>query len=1143
MARRKPPVEDETLDLEEEPRTAGLMGRLTSRLFLLSVVVGALVVAAPSIVSMLGLTDTLVGPWVPKGARLRVGPSNLAWWSPITLEQIHFRTDDESLDIHVEKVTTSASLLELALQPRSWGTVLLESPVVVAKVIAKPVQESTDSAASPDPAQAIETIDQTLAHVRGTIETRGGKINVDDGLGGIWSMQNVEGKVNVSPDSDTLMTLDLAGSMGQGDRSKVKGEMQVSRAKKATGQLSATEFPLGMLNPLLAWNGDGVRLGGSLTGKADFAYDLEASRLQIKAEQKMRDLVIASPALEPDRLTLSVIDGRLSMVAVGSTIQIEESEFQGDLGRASASGSIDWSKLSDPAGQNLTVEGMVDLPTLADRLPHLVRIREGVAVESGKISISLRPAADAPGHWDGVAEIREFRARGQGGPIAWDKPVSLTGRAGLDGEGRAVVDQFVCESDFLRAKGAGSLANFDVSAVCDLSRLQDRLGELMDLGDTKLAGRFSGRVQSTRNAAGGIALRGAAKAEELQVRVAGETLLAEPQLQAQFQLTSADQSLSKIVEGALVVKNEREHFNAHLVEAVTDWKEGSWGTWDVQASGDLAELVRRAESVSTMFAQSKLAGVGVVSGRFQFAPNVTRFEKLVVDVQGLAYNSPTVKVADKRVRLETSGSFQGEDLAVQLGPTAIIGQSAQFRTDKLQGKLTDDGFALACQAAVAADLSAVRQWTLPAGVPVDLAGQWEGNIGLESDGKRWATTVQGAINDFRYGAGETPTIDEPKVELAGRASSDAAQQGLSLQDFRVTVPGLAVTASGQMSELSAQQVVELTGWIDYDWQTLSPRLRGLLGDQIVFEGRDRRAFRLHGPVAANSKVEFAAAQERLVGGYPGLQGEFSLGWERARVYGFAAGAANIDGRLADSWVVTKPVSFPMNQGKVELRPGLFFGTQATYLHHPAGRLADRVQLTREMCEGALQYIAPVLADSVEVKGLVSVDVEEVKVPLGHLEQADFAGSIRLEDAQATGSPLLRELLVLTEGQPVVEIDKESEIRFRVRQGRVYHEGLRLRLPGMVIETSGFVGLDRSLEMTAEMPIPPRWFPNERVREKLAGQRIRVPIGGTLDKPRLDKQGFQRQVAELVQESAGRLIEGEINKQIDKQLGRFLDKLK
>jgi hypothetical protein len=1161
MGRKNRPVKEdseETFEASLRDSTAqrgrGFGGRLVRRLFMMGVVLVAFLVAAPSIISTLGWTGSLVGPWLPKGMSLKVGSTDLAWWSPITIENLSVRTSDGALEIEIAKLTTSSTLFNLALSPRDWGTIWLESPSVMAKVVqeASKSEATSQEGVAADPAQEV---DRLLADLRGKIEASGGQVQVEDGLGGRWSLEGVEGKVEISPDAQTAVAAEWKGSMAESKGSAVEGALAWSREKRAKGHLSASRFPLGMLNPFLAWNGDGARLSGMLTGRADFDYDTSLGRLQMKSEQRGTELVIASPAIEPDRLRLDSLEGRLSMLVVGSTIQIEQSDFRCDLGEASASGSMDLSKLSDPASQNLKVEGVVDVPTLAHRLPSLVRIREGVELESGQLAVSLRPAANMAGRWDALTEIRDFRASRGGKPVSWSKPVSLSATAGPGSDGEWVVDQFVCESDFLRAKGSGSLASFDVSAVCDLSRLQERLGELLDLGDTRLVGRVSGRIQSSQSPSGGIAMRGAAKGEDLEVRVAGETLLAERQLQAQFQLTAADRTLEKLIEGAIVLKNEREHLNCHLVEPVGDWKNGPWGTWDIQASGDLAELVRRADTVSTLFVDTKMAGVGVVSGRFHLTAASTRFEKLLVDVQGLEYRAPGLAILDQRVRMETSGVWNGEAMSLTLGPTSIIGQTVQCRADRLEGRLTDDGLAMVCQAQLAGDIGAIRRWTLPASVPVDVAGQFEGNVGLESDGKRWATTVNGTVNDLRYGAGEAPTIDEPRVELAGRASASIGgeDQGLLVQDFRVTVPGLAVTASGQVNQRSSDQVVELTGWMDYDWGTLSPRLRGLLGDQIVFEGRDRRAFRLSGPITSGAKTEFAAAREPvgadggstavLVGQYPGLKGEFSLGWERARIYGFSAGTANIDGRLADSWVVTQPVSFPLNQGKVELRPGLFFGTKGTYLHHPAGRLADRITLTREMCEGAMQYIAPVLADSVDVRGLVSIDVEEVKVLIGHLEQADFRGVVRLEDAQATGSPLIRELLVLTDGQPVVEIAKESEIRFQVRQGRVYHEGLQLKLPGMVIETSGYVGLDRSLEMTAEMPIPPRWYPNERVRQQLAGQRIRVPIAGTLDKPRLDKQGFQRQVGQLVQESAGRLIEGELNKQIDKQLGRFLDKLK
>ncbi len=151
----------------------------------------------------------------------------------------------------------------------------------------------------------------------------------------------------------------------------------------------------------------------------------------------------------------------------------------------------------------------------------------------------------------------------------------------------------------------------------------------------------------------------------------------------------------------MVLKNDREHLNAHLVERVTDWQKGPWGTWEIQASGDLAELVRRGKSFSANLAEIKAAGVGVVSGRFQFGTSETTFDRLIVDMQGLAYATPTMQIADKRIRLETSGTWNSDDLAIALGPTSLLGETIQFRTDRLRGKLTEDGLAVACKADVA----------------------------------------------------------------------------------------------------------------------------------------------------------------------------------------------------------------------------------------------------------------------------------------------------------------------------------------------------------------------------------------------------------------------------------------------------------
>ena len=51
-------------------------------------------------------------------------------------------------------------------------------------------------------------------------------------------------------------------------------------------------------------------------------------------------------------------------------------------------------------------------------------------------------------------------------------------------------------------------------------------------------------------------------------------------------------------------------------------------------------------------------------------------------------------------------------------------------------------------------------------------------------------------------------------------------------------------------------------------------------------------------------------------------------------------------------------------------------------------------------------------------------------------------------------------------------------------GRIYHEGLELRFSDLTIRTSGSVGVDQSLALLAEMPVPPKWVASMPVAASL-----------------------------------------------------------
>ena len=222
----------------------------------------------------------------------------------------------------------------------------------------------------------------------------------------------------------------------------------------------------------------------------------------------------------------------------------------------------------------------------------------------------------------------------------------------------------------------------------------------------------------------------------------------------------------------IVVKTDREQLTAHLRSPIVDWLKGPFGVWDVQASGDLAEIVRRAKPWVAGLEEWQAGGIGVLSGHFQPARDQVTFEKFSVDMQDFALTGANLRIADKRWQFTTSGKIDSEKLAVVLGPTSFKSESLQFKTESLKGCVTEDGVAFRCQVDVTADLARIRSWTLADPAQVDIAGLMKGTGSLESNGRRWMTTMNATIENARIGPTDAPYIDEPSMTIEGQAGAD-----------------------------------------------------------------------------------------------------------------------------------------------------------------------------------------------------------------------------------------------------------------------------------------------------------------------------------------------------------------------------------
>lgn len=213
----------------------------------------------------------------------------------------------------------------------------------------------------------------------------------------------------------------------------------------------------------------------------------------------------------------------------------------------------------------------------------------------------------------------------------------------------------------------------------------------------------------------------------------------------------------------------------------------------------------------------------------------------------------------------------------------------------------------------------------------------------------------------------------------------------------------------------------------------------------------------------------------------------------------------------------------------------------------AGRVLDHVQASPELCDAWLKFAMPVLAEVTQVAGEFSVDVQALQIPLERLAAGQASGTISVHSFELGPGPLVRQFLPAietlrglsgrSEAAPLerISLARDSQVTFRLVDGRVYHEGLRLQFPQLAIETHGSVGLDESLAMVAEITLADTLLGKGPLGRALKSRPIQLPISGTLRKPKVDLAQLRGLGRQRVRETARELIGNELERGLDRLL--------
>ncbi len=374
------------------------------------------------------------------------------------------------------------------------------------------------------------------------------------------------------------------------------------------------------------------------------------------------------------------------------------------------------------------------------------------------------------------------------------------------------------------------------------------------------------------------------------------------------------------------------------------------------------------------------------------------------------------------------------------------------------------------------------------------------NLGFKASASAEAVQWDGVqiIADQLQVQGKGLRLAEPRCQATFSSRWDRAQRRLDVKSARVNLGSLALQTDALVVALPADGRVDLSGVVDCQGDL--DRLQ-----QWTIDPAAAPAWRIAGQLA--SRIEFRQSPGTIT---------------------------------AATTTAVRGLSVVHSSGEQFQEPEVHLTSQASYDIANSTLLVQQAQLsslrlTPEICAQALKFVAPVLANVGTADGSFSVDIDRGRIPLANPAQGEVLGRLTIHSAEVAPGPLVEELAVLLGRASPARISQESVINFRMADGGVYHEGMDLVFPDLTIRTKGLVGFDGTLSLTAEMSVPPKWLDGNPAAGALRSQTIRLPVGGTLKRPVIDRKALAQTSAQFLRNVAHNLIQEELHRQVDRLL--------
>lgn len=1082
--------------------------------------------------------------------------ASLGWFSPIVLTDVQLRDDEDELLLRAEGVRGDVALWNLLLNPQSPGRFRVLRPELRLTVegqetnIERLIKSLEDRPASLDcPALEVELVDGVLA-IEDMVTDRH------------WQIDDVQALLTLARDWSEPMQLKVSATLPQADRKTALDlEMKLARSldkmerisQQGELKLKCGGFPLVVAEPLLRRRWRSLELDGWLTSDAGVTWqacDTGIDQLAVQGEIGAEQLRLSGPLVGADELRLERLQAPLKIQLDGQQLTIDSLKLDCDVGQSQLVGPV---RLQlDPENRTQLTQALMsetyqftgdaDLAKLAALLPETIRLREGTEITAGRLTWELSSHRDQQQPlWQGKLETSNLVGQTGQRRWTWQKPMYVNFAAHQAAQG-FVIDKLDCQSKFLQMEAAGQLDKLSAWATFDLNLLADELGQFIDLKQIDLAGDGWTYVDWARQQDGRFQANGEFQVRQFRLAAPDRRTWSEENLLVFFKLVGLadDSRLQRVDNADIKLESKPDALTLELVKPLSDFN--SKATWPLEFKlvGDLATWQPRLAPWISGLQDWDLDGSIELTGSVEASSDRIDIQQAECHCKPLRVAGPKLRIDEPQADLLIKGRF---DQATRQAKFASLqleseGLSLDAREVQLHWPI-DEPWHASGTASIKGELAAWQRWTADPRQPSlwRWSGRAQGDLKLVSGANNSINAqIDAEVLNLTAECPDREPWREPNLQFVGTLRYLRDKDSLVIDSVSATSQALNCKVEGEIAALRGRRDLTLSGQYDYEPQKLLDLLQPYLGDGVeVTAAREARPFSVQGPLAALAVGNNQAPVEMVDQLYRQFTAEATTGWIGANVHGFRVGSGEIRGRLVDGMLNIDPLNLAVSEGRLTATPRIRLWPEPAELQVDSGPLLTKIRISPQMCDAGLKYIAPVLAGVTQAQGEFSMSLNGCSIPLDHPDRGEMAGEFTVHAVDIGPGPLIKELAVLLERPGVAKLSRESVVPFRLVDGRVYHRDLELVFPEITIRTHGSVGLDKTLAIMAEMPVPPKWISGNSLGTALKNQTIKLPIGGTLNEPRIDPKALAQASGEFLRTGARNLLFDELNRGLNRLL--------